>query len=197
MDHEDGGYYSANPSIISLNEQKENSSDAGHVGMPHSSQEPSVPSTFPHEVYHLGPGIQVMEEAQPGPSSHLPVDIQTGFNIQLQPPEAQITMSQEQTGPITLPPEFSQPTHQQQDYIHPDNQIMNPEDPDEVDRAEVDSAYDGASLLGDDTRSLASYITDYRYEHGRRYHAYRDGAYWVILWVPSSIDLADFASGAE
>jgi hypothetical protein len=42
-----------------------------------------------------------------------------------------------------------------------------------------DSAYDSESLLGDDTRSLASYITDYRYEHGRRYHAFRDGAYWV------------------
>jgi hypothetical protein len=44
---------------------------------------------------------------------------------------------------------------------------------------DADSAYDSESLLGDDTRSLASYITDYRYEHGRRYHAYRDGAYWV------------------
>ena len=42
-----------------------------------------------------------------------------------------------------------------------------------------DSAYESESLLGDDTRSLASYITDYRYEHGRRYHAFRDGAYWV------------------
>jgi hypothetical protein len=44
---------------------------------------------------------------------------------------------------------------------------------------ELDSAYDSESLLGDDTMTLASYITDYRYEHGRRYHAYRDGAYWV------------------
>jgi hypothetical protein len=42
-----------------------------------------------------------------------------------------------------------------------------------------DSACENDSLIGDDTWSLASYITDYRYEHGRRYHAYRDGAYWV------------------
>ena|ERR1700761_7831474 len=48
-------------------------------------------------------------------------------------------------------------------------------------RDDADSAYDSESLLGDDTRSLASYITDYRYEHGRRYHAFRDGAYWVRL----------------
>jgi hypothetical protein len=46
---------------------------------------------------------------------------------------------------------------------------------------ELDSAYDSESLLGDDTTTLASYITDYRYEHGRRYHAYRDGAYWVSV----------------
>lgn len=44
---------------------------------------------------------------------------------------------------------------------------------------ERDSAYDSESLLGDDTVTLATYITDYRYENGRRYHAYRDGAYWV------------------
>ncbi len=42
-----------------------------------------------------------------------------------------------------------------------------------------DSAYDGGSLIGCDTDTLASYITDYTYENGRRYHAYRDGEYWV------------------
>lgn len=41
-----------------------------------------------------------------------------------------------------------------------------------------DSAF-GGSLIGCDTDTLASYITDYRYENGRRYHAYRDGEYWV------------------
>jgi ubiquinone/menaquinone biosynthesis C-methylase UbiE len=41
-----------------------------------------------------------------------------------------------------------------------------------------DSAYDSASYIGDDTNTLASYITDYRYEHGRRYHRYKDGSYW-------------------
>lgn len=42
-----------------------------------------------------------------------------------------------------------------------------------------DSAFFG-SLVGHDTQTIASYITDYRYENGRRYHAYRDGSYWVI-----------------
>lgn len=41
-----------------------------------------------------------------------------------------------------------------------------------------DSAY-GESLADDETRSLASFLTDYPYENGRRYHAYRDGSYWV------------------
>lgn len=54
---------------------------------------------------------------------------------------------------------------------------MDPRPDDNSD--ERDSAYDGESLLGDDSATLASYITDYRYENGRRYHAYRDGAYWV------------------
>ena len=44
-----------------------------------------------------------------------------------------------------------------------------------------DSAF-GGSLVGWDSDSLASYITDYRYENGRRYHAYRDGEYWVRVW---------------
>ncbi|PMD49341.1 S-adenosyl-L-methionine-dependent methyltransferase [Hyaloscypha bicolor E] len=40
-----------------------------------------------------------------------------------------------------------------------------------------DSTY-GGSLIGCDSDTLASYITDYRYENGRRYHAYRGGEYW-------------------
>ncbi|PWY90709.1 S-adenosyl-L-methionine-dependent methyltransferase [Aspergillus heteromorphus CBS 117.55] len=46
---------------------------------------------------------------------------------------------------------------------------------DDMDR---DSAYGDDSLIGDDTVTLSTYITDYRYENGRRYHSYRDGAYW-------------------
>jgi hypothetical protein len=49
----------------------------------------------------------------------------------------------------------------------------------EEDPTENDSAYGEDSLLRDDTKTLASYITEYRYEFGRRYHAFRDGAYWV------------------
>lgn len=51
---------------------------------------------------------------------------------------------------------------------------------------DFDSAYDSESLIGGDTMTLASYITDYRFEHGRRYHAYRDGAYWVSLFLLAS-----------
>ncbi|KFY93219.1 hypothetical protein V500_03832 [Pseudogymnoascus sp. VKM F-4518 (FW-2643)] len=40
-----------------------------------------------------------------------------------------------------------------------------------------DSAYDSGSFQSD-TMSLLSHITKYRYENNRRYHAYKDGAYW-------------------
>jgi hypothetical protein len=38
----------------------------------------------------------------------------------------------------------------------------------------------GGSLIGYDTQTVASYMTDFRYENGRRYHSYRDGEYWVF-----------------
>lgn len=45
-----------------------------------------------------------------------------------------------------------------------------------------DENYDGDSALGDDelsdTTSIASSIMKHRYEHGRRYHKFREGAYW-------------------
>lgn len=44
---------------------------------------------------------------------------------------------------------------------------------------DLDSAYGDDSFIGDDTKTLSCYITDYRFEFGRRYHSYRDGAYWV------------------
>jgi hypothetical protein len=50
---------------------------------------------------------------------------------------------------------------------------------DDTSFSDNDSAF-GGSFIGCDTDTLASYITDYRYENGRRYHAYRDGEYWVI-----------------
>jgi hypothetical protein len=59
-----------------------------------------------------------------------------------------------------------------------DNEIL----PDEAYTAQreddVDSAYGTELSIGEDTMTLASFITDYRYENGRRYHSYRDGSYW-------------------
>lgn len=57
----------------------------------------------------------------------------------------------------------------------PPSYLPRPDD----DHNESDSAYGEDSLLRDDTKTLASHITEYRYEFGRRYHAFRDGAYWV------------------
>ncbi|KAJ5302480.1 hypothetical protein N7476_009279 [Penicillium atrosanguineum] len=44
--------------------------------------------------------------------------------------------------------------------------------------SDSDSAYGDDSLLIDDTQSLSDHMTAYRFEFGRRYHAFRDGAYW-------------------
>ena len=61
---------------------------------------------------------------------------------------------------------------------------VDPHDDGNEDYGEMDVFDDndsalGGSLIGYDTQTIASYITDYRYENGRRYHAYRDGEYWV------------------
>lgn len=57
---------------------------------------------------------------------------------------------------------------------------MSPiDDPTPDDDDDTDSAFGGDSFIGDETKTLSEYITEYRYEYGRRYHAYRDGAYWV------------------
>ena len=53
--------------------------------------------------------------------------------------------------------------------------------PQDDDFGDLDSAYGDDSFIGDDTKSLSCYITDYRFEYGRRYHSYRDGAYWVCV----------------
>lgn len=41
-----------------------------------------------------------------------------------------------------------------------------------------DAGSDYAEDFLSDTTSINSEITAYRFENGRRYHAYKDGAYW-------------------
>jgi hypothetical protein len=50
---------------------------------------------------------------------------------------------------------------------------------DEVDDTN-DSAFGGDDDLSD-TYSVASMIFQHRYENGRRYHAYKEGAYWYAM----------------
>ncbi|KAF4626930.1 hypothetical protein G7Y89_g11223 [Cudoniella acicularis] len=47
----------------------------------------------------------------------------------------------------------------------------------EQEDSDDDSALGAGSILSE-TTSLADEITQYRYEHNRRYHAYKDGEYW-------------------
>ncbi|PSN70481.1 hypothetical protein BS50DRAFT_488203 [Corynespora cassiicola Philippines] len=45
-----------------------------------------------------------------------------------------------------------------------------------IDSDDTDSAYNDDALS--DTTSLKSAIVNYKYRNGRRYHAYKEGAYW-------------------
>ncbi|RDW89155.1 S-adenosyl-L-methionine-dependent methyltransferase-16 [Coleophoma cylindrospora] len=63
------------------------------------------------------------------------------------------------------------PDDSEQAVVSEEDQEPGPEN------ADTDSTF-GGSLLGCDTDTLASYITDYKYENGRQYHSYRDGEYW-------------------
>lgn len=89
-----------------------------------------------------------------------------------------MSLEEPKEDPVQIEPQeqaaSSSATHEESRHQEPEAQQEN----EEPEFRYTDSAYDSESLLGDDTSSLASYITDYRYEHGRRYHAYRDGAYW-------------------
>ncbi|KDB21827.1 hypothetical protein H109_06217 [Trichophyton interdigitale MR816] len=59
----------------------------------------------------------------------------------------------------------------------PSPQAADSSSDDGLDEAYADSTGEG-EMMGDDTKTLSTYITRYRYENGRRYHSYRDGAYW-------------------
>ncbi|KAL2021766.1 hypothetical protein VTK56DRAFT_6709 [Thermocarpiscus australiensis] len=82
------------------------------------------------------------------------------------PPDANTEVEREEPVPAPL----------QIDHDFAPNPNRNPDDPDDDADSDTDSAY--ASLAGSSrTGSITSSITDYVYENGRRYHAYRSGQY--------------------
>lgn len=54
--------------------------------------------------------------------------------------------------------------------------LTSSEEQDESDLFDNDSAFEGSSSS---LMSLQSAVTRYRFENGRRYHGYKDGAYWA------------------
>ncbi|KAK2871771.1 hypothetical protein FQN49_002853 [Arthroderma sp. PD_2] len=98
------------------------------------------------------------------------------------------------SGQVLQPSSSSSPSHQlpledrpvssQSGALSPVPQADSSDD-DGFDEAYADSADEGGMLMGDDTKTLSTYITRYRYENGRRYHSYRDGAYWVSATGPN------------
>ena len=94
---------------------------------------------------------------------HIPTNTQTSIMNVLQ--SDSIAAGQSHTSAPQIPSPQEDDIHEIQDDTHYD----------------ADSAYDADSIRDDDTETLASFITNYRWENGRRYHAYSDGAYWVWL----------------
>ncbi|KAL8992238.1 MAG: hypothetical protein Q9169_007254 [Polycauliona sp. 2 TL-2023] len=95
------------------------------------------------------------------------------------PPQAHLHLQQPRS---SHPAQYSQPSGHEL-HCQPQPSITdsdnNPaiDDPSPSDYA--DSAYDdAASLNGSITDTLESAYSRYRWENGRRYHSYRDGAYW-------------------
>jgi hypothetical protein len=82
---------------------------------------------------------------------------------------------------VSLKEETEEPEEYMDEGEHQDFLLNQEDHPRSRRGSDVDSAYDNESLLDEGTRTLASFITDYRFEHGRRYHAYKDGAYWVRM----------------
>ncbi|RFU32225.1 hypothetical protein B7463_g4139, partial [Scytalidium lignicola] len=114
---------------------------------------PFTPSQLPPRLPDYDSGLSITETEPPTPDTEWPLQPPSAPGLSLaQDPYAQFLPS---AGPY-------------QDYIEVDS---------DENGSDVDSAF-GGSLIGCDTDTLASYITDYRYENGRRYHAYRDGEYW-------------------
>lgn len=75
-----------------------------------------------------------------------------------------------------------QPHGQAHDHHDPLDLDLDPVEPIQVDSdlgdgSDADSAY-GGSDDSESTQSLYSTITKHVYENGRRYHSYRQGAYW-------------------
>ncbi|CAG9953140.1 unnamed protein product [Clonostachys rosea f. rosea IK726] len=60
----------------------------------------------------------------------------------------------------------------------------NPIEADDNVLADDDSAYAGSEGSGSYQTSLASSIVNYKYENGRRYHAFRAGTYFLVCYLP-------------
>ncbi|KAL8660698.1 MAG: hypothetical protein Q9202_006312 [Teloschistes flavicans] len=129
---------------------------------PQESVDPVEPLS--HDI-HPNPVLRPQETSeQPRPSQR----VATPPPSQPAPQQSQTTLQdfqdQFQQNPNLQPPVPDQP-----DTVIPDDNLS----------LEADSAYDdGASLNESITDTLDSAYSRYRWENGRRYHSYRDGAYW-------------------
>jgi hypothetical protein len=169
MASEDDGYYSGNSSFTSLDMTLEESRK--QYDMEHLQRELLAHQESTSQISQAGiePAIPVATDDK--------TDVTTAG--------ASSISAQPQLEDTTLPdaspsvPEATSDVRDLQTILMSRPPMTDTASVTEYDGSDADSAYDNASLVGDDTKSLASSILDYREEHGRRYHAYRDGAYWV------------------
>ena len=135
-----------------------------------STASPS-PSTSLNGGASLGASDQHAAVVPVAPNQELPPHSDGSMN----PPE-----------PRSVPATFSPtPQPEPQGPVGPSALVNNANDVLEAAPSEsapttmVDSAFDdGASATFSMTDTLDSSVSHYRWENGRRYHAYRDGAYW-------------------
>ncbi|KAL8836587.1 MAG: hypothetical protein Q9176_006224 [Flavoplaca citrina] len=159
---------------------KDNTSVTAPSQISHDLTSQPPPPTLPKLQQQTSPDLKRPDSAYGGSGgtpSLLSTESIEGFPNDLTPPPYPLLQSPS-SHPRTL-----HLSNQQQDlqcHSHPpttdepNNDINIDETP-----TYADSAYDdAASLNGSVTDTLESAYSRYRWENGRRYHSYRDGAYW-------------------
>ncbi|KAL9622182.1 MAG: hypothetical protein Q9204_008047 [Flavoplaca sp. TL-2023a] len=144
-----------------------------------STSQPPPPPTLPKLQQRTSPDLKRPDSAYGGSGgtpSLLSTESIEGLPNDLTPPPNPLLQS-----PSSYPQNPRLPNQQDlQCQSHPpttdgSNNDINIDEPSTY----ADSAYDdAASLNGSVTDTLESAYSRYRWENGRRYHSYRDGAYW-------------------
>ncbi|KFY88679.1 hypothetical protein V498_06694 [Pseudogymnoascus sp. VKM F-4517 (FW-2822)] len=139
-------------------------------------------------VYDMNDGAQEPEASQPAESQVTQAETTQSTDQQHHEEKPEETGENDDGQTETSPPAASIATNVTEDNLpplaepHPDNDPQN-HAPLQIDEQEENEFDDTDSAYGDSvassSTSLASSITRYQYENGRRYHAYKQGEYYL------------------